>query len=184
MRIRPPFAVLVWVLAGGAIGPGCSPAGRAPEGVLLASVRLTEGAFSGQTQGNTGHFYYVRDSANGAGSRLTGYRYENGVVRERLGGASASASVVRAIRDVGLEPFDFAAELAATVERHDLMLPFTLDGAEYEITIRTSTGVFVLRAWNPGPTIDALAPHSEKIAKLKAVLDLLAQYCGRSQFGV
>jgi hypothetical protein len=159
-------------------------AGGATEREWWGSIRVTEGAFSGPTQGATGYFFHLREMANGGGSRLTGYRYENGVRREDFGGASGSAGVVLAIREVGLEPFDFAAEVADTVARDDLMLPFVLDGAEYEIAIHTSTGVFELRAWNPEPTIHAIAPHSEKIAKLKAVLDLLAQYYGRTRFGV
>jgi hypothetical protein len=184
MRFGLTLVLLAWWAVAGA---GCSVSDSrnpAPVGEAWASIRVTEGAFTGPTKGATGYFFHVREAANGGDPRLTGSRYENGVRREVFGGASGSAGVVLAIRAVGLEPFDFAAEVADTVARHDLMLPFVMDGAQYEITLPTSTWVLVLRAWNPGPTINALAPHSENIAKLKAVLDLLAQSYGRSQFGV
>lgn len=127
------------------------------------------------------------------GPLLTGYEYKDGEVRALFGGSSDSARIVQAVRDVGFEPFDFRSEVGATTARLDreaqargerFMAPMVLDGAEYEITIRTVGGVFVLKELNPGYTIDALAPHSTKIAKLKAVLDILAQYYGRTKFGV
>ena len=41
-----------------------------------------------------------------------------------------------------------------------------------------------MREWNPGPLIDFYAPYSEKIAKLKRVIDTLALYIGRKEFGL
>lgn len=164
-----------------------------PEGELLVSIELIEGALSGRPQGRTGFFFYVEDSPGIAGPRLTGYLYINGEIRDLFGGGSGSASVIKSIRAVGLEPFDFMAEVSSTAARLNaeaeargerFIGPMVLDGAKYEIVVHTPTGPFRLKEWNPGPTINTFAPHNAKIAKLKALLDILALYYGRGKFGV
>ncbi len=43
--------------------------------------------------------------------------------------------------------------------------------------------MFSLRAWNPVAEVDSLAPYSENLAKLKAVIDLLVHNYGRYRMG-
>ena len=58
------------------------------------------------------------------------------------------------------------------------------DGAEWEIVIVTRSGRFSVRTWNPGSSFDLYAEHSENLARLKTVIDLLAQYYGRLKLGL
>ncbi len=100
---------------------------------------------------------------------------------------SAGAATLAAIETVGLEPFDFRAEVAAVTARlrreaaargEKYTLPAARDGGKLEIVIRTSRGTFRLEEWNPRTTIFALAPHSPQIAKLKAVIEILERHLG------
>jgi hypothetical protein len=177
---------------------GCSTAkrevvARLPLGTLFAEIRLTEGAFFGVEKGRSGFFFYVEEDNGIAGPRLTGYRYKHDSLVGVLGGGSDSRDTVFALRAIGFEPFDYAAEVKSCEARiqaeakargEQVFAPFVLDGAEYEIVIVTQTGRFTLREWNPRVSIDYYAQHSEKIAKLKAVLDILAKYYGLLEFGI
>ncbi len=198
---RVPAIVLVcaWLVALGGC-TGVAEGRRAPQarGVPLASIRLTKGAFSGESKGRTGFFFFVEQPTGAGEPVLTGYEYRNGGLLDAFGGGSDSTAVLRAIEAVGLEPFDFLAEVERiekaanglrerpeqlTDDQVFLMPPFALDGAQYEIVIETKTGRMVLQEWEPGAAIDFYAPHSPRIAKLKAVLDLLARFYGRAKFG-
>jgi hypothetical protein len=103
-----------------------------------------------------------------------------------VGGGFDSKEVLKAIADVGLEPFDFQKEVEKEAEHRGKQYePFmVLDGAEYEIVVMTDKGKFSLREWDPGYKIDTYAAYSPKIAKLKKVLDILAEYYGRLKFGI
>lgn len=192
-RFWPKTKLFFAVLAIGLLA-GCAhlPAGRnesaRDRGELFAAIKVTDTAFSGPPKGDTGYFFYV-DPDGG----LTGYWLKNGEVRDVFGGSSDSAATIRSVDAIGLEPFDFAKEVQtvdaqldreAAARGEKRMIAFVVDGAEYDIAVRTAKGTFHLRKWNPGFDIERLAPHSPKIAKLKAVLDRLAEYFGRTKFGV
>ncbi|HZP59480.1 MAG TPA: hypothetical protein VFB27_04075 [Opitutaceae bacterium] len=171
---------------------GCAGIAPQPRGQFFASIKMMKGAFSGPTEKDTGFLFYTDDTSDAGRPFLTGYRIKNGGM-EDVFGDSDSAKVMDAIAAVDLEPFDFKKEVEEVTDRlnkeaekhgKNLLLPFAFDGAEYEIVIMTKKGRFALRDWNPGVAIEACAPYSPKIAKLKAVLDLLAQYYGHAHFGV
>ena len=120
-------------------------------------------------------------------------RYKRGERIQIFGGGSDSADTVKALRSVGLRPFDFAGEVKSCAARleaeakargDDFIPPFVLDGTECEIVIVTPDGPFRLQEWNPGFAIDYYASHSPDIAKLKKTLDLLSQYYGHLEFGI
>jgi hypothetical protein len=163
-----------------------------PKGNLLVSIRKTEGSFTGSVKRDTGYFFYVETEPAGSDPTLTGYHIVDGDIKEEFGG-SDSKEVLKAIAAVGLEPFDYQKEVQTVTARFEkeaqqrgeqYIAPMALDGAEYEIIIVIDKGKLSLREWNPGSTIDAYAAYSPKIAKLKKVLDILAQYYGRFKFGV
>ena len=181
------------LLAGCAGQPETLPR-EAPDYHLLASILMTETAGSGPVKANTGYFFYVRTAPpNVAGPMLEGYELRNGAAVDSFGGGSESAAVVEAILNVDLRPFDFDREVArvtamlkarAAESGEFFVEPQGRDGAEWEIAIVTASGKFTLRAWNPGFTIDAYAAHSDDIRRLKATIDLLAQYYGRQKLGL
>jgi hypothetical protein len=175
---------------------GCSSPSRVstlPKQAPLFSLTVTQGAFSGPVTQTTGWLFFVEDSAPIKGPFLSGYRLVHGEVREILSRGSASAEVVAAIEAIDLEPFDWKTEVEAANARfvksfegkdEGMTAPMTLDGAEWELTIITKHGRFSMREWNPGPQIDFYAAHSEKISKLKRVIDTLALYEGRTKLGI
>lgn len=186
---RTPAALLALLLG------GCATAGfpgLAPRGTLLAEIHVTARSLEAPPAGAHGFSYYVEDDPGVAGPRLTGYRYANGKIVDRFGGGSESAAFVQAWHAIGLEPFDFEAEVRAAEARiqaaarngERVLPPHVLDGSEYRLTFVTPHGRCELTRWNPGPTIDYYAAHSEKIARLKAALDLLAHYRGRLDLGI
>jgi len=159
---------------------------------LLASIRILESAFKGPISAKQGFFFYTHEEPGIAGPTLEGYEFRGGKQVDEFGGGSDSAKVIEAISRVGLQPFDFEQEVEAVTaglrkesERRGewFLEPQARDGAKWEVIISTGTGMFTLTAWNPRVVIDAYAPHSENIAKLKAVLDLLAQYYGQLIIG-
>lgn len=176
---------------------GCTTAQRStreePAGTFFAEIRLTAGALSGVEKSRTGFAFYIEENDGIAGPRLTGYRYKRGERVQTFGGGSDSADTVRALRFLGLRPFDFSAEVKLCASRleteakargEEFLPPFVLDGAEYEIVIATPDGQFRLKEWNPGFAIDYYSPHSSDIAKLKKTLDALSQYYGHLEFGI
>ena len=181
----------LWLCACAAALPAASK--ESDDDRLLASISVTNAAHSGPVRRRNGFFFYVRKEPGVAGPMLEGYEYRDGKQIDSFGGGSDSADVIAAIEKVGLVPFDFDREvqtLSARLGREAQQRgePFlgaqARDGAEFEIVIETGSGRLSLRAWNPGVTIDAFASHSENIAKLKAVIDLLSQYYGRLKIGV
>lgn len=166
---------------------GCAAPAHAPgpRGKVVFSIRLTKGAFTGVPKGNTGVFFYEDDRL------ITCYRMRDGDVIEVAGGGSDSTSALRGgLERIHFEAFDFEAELKTAAQRleekakHDgtsILHLATLDGAEYEITYDFGRVSFRIQKWNPIPEIDYYAPHSEKLAKLKAVIDLFALNYGRSK---
>jgi hypothetical protein len=166
---------------------------RPPQGALFAYVKVTGGLFDGRRKGDTGFFFYVENEPGIAGPVLSGYQYQNGELRDVFGGGSDSEKTVKVIAAVGFEPFDFKSEVELVVDRltkeaeirgKSFRRPQVLDGAEYEIRVVTTKGDFVLREWNPGYEIEFFATHSDKIAKLKSVIDLLALDYGHLKFGI
>lgn len=186
------LALACLVLAG-CVGALSSDTKDSPRGTFFAEITRKQGAFSGAEKHRTGFGFYIEENDRAAGPTLIGYRYERGSRVRVIGGGSASREVVAALRAVGLRPFDFAAEVdacdarfqAAAKSRGEVYFaPYTVDGAEYDIVIATPSGEFSLKRWNPGPAINYYASYSADIAKVKRVLDLLAQYYGRVEFGV
>jgi hypothetical protein len=176
------------------LAASCAAAPRAEpaRGNLFASIRITESAFKGPIRDKQGFFFYLHEEPGVAGPMLEGYEFRNGKQVDEFGGGSESAGVIEAIRKAGLTPFDFKREVEeitarlqreATARGESFIGPQARDGAEWEIVIATESGPFTLRAWNPRGAIDQYAQYSKNIAKLKTVLDLLAQYYGQLKLG-
>ena len=123
---------------------------------------------------------------------LYGYDLRGGNIHASISGGWESKEVVEAIDEIDFEPFDWKSEAAIADARRDKALqgetvvvsPFAFDGAEFEIIINNKRGRFCMREWNPGIQIKCYAPYSEKIAKLKRVIDTLALYAGLNMFGL
>jgi len=163
----------------------------APARTLLASITITESAFKGPIRRKTGFEFHVVDSPPGAGGPvLEGQEFRDGKLVDSFDFGSSSTEIA-AIEKVGLTPFDFDREVADATgraqrqaqERGEVFLHGTRDGAQWEIVIVTKAGMFNLRAWNPVAEVDSLAPYSENLAKLKAVIDLLVHNYGRYRMG-
>lgn len=160
---------------------------------LLASITRVESAHTGIVRRKTGFEFYVHAMPAGVvGPVLEGEEFRDGRLVDSFDGGSGSSSVVDAIERIGLSPFDFELEVKevtarlqkTAAERGEMVVTGSRDGAEWEIVIVTASGRLEVRAWNPGSSFDALAEHSEKLAKLKAAIDLLAQYYGRLKLGL
>lgn len=176
---------------------GCAsvqPAGIVPDPVrhLLASIMMTESAFKGRVARKTGFEFQVVDASPSAGGHvLEGKEFLDGKLIDSFDFGSSSTQIV-AIENVGLTPFDFDREVADATERAqrlaqergEVFLHGVRDGAEWEIVIVTKSGRFSLRAWNPVAEADSLAPYSENLARLKAVIDLLVHSYGRYKMGL
>ena len=176
---------------------GCSSpsqeSSKLPKQEPLVSIMITQGAFSGPVKAPTGWVFYVEQSLPPAqGAILRGYRLVEGKIRETTLSGSYTAKVIAAIEAIDFEPFDWDSEVAIAQKRlgetlqegEGVGIPMTHDGAEFEIVINSKRGRFRMREWNPQPFIDFYAPYSEKIDKLKRVIDTLAVYMGRKQLGV
>lgn len=174
---------------------GCtSSRGVVPEGVLLASILVVEDAHSGPSKGRTGVVFLVRElPTNAVGPVLEGYEYRDGKVVDAFGGGSDSRGVIEAIKRSNLEPFDFQQEVTSATARlrkeaegrdEQLILGGSRDGALWEIVVLTEKGRLSIRERNPGGSIDAYAPYSEHLARLKLVMDQLALYYGRVKIGI
>ena len=175
---------------------GCAssqPAATAsgPARTLLASITITESAFKGPVRRKTGFEFLVVDAPpRDGGPILEGREFRDGKLVDSFDFGSSSTRIA-AIEQVGLTPFDFDREVADATERArkqaeergETFLHGARDGAQWEIVIVTKSGRFSLRAWNPVAEVDALAPYSENLAKLKAVIDLLVQDYGRYRMG-
>jgi len=154
---------------------------------------ITQGAFSGPVKAPTGWVFYVeQDTLPAQGPILRGYRLVNGEIREATLSGTYTAKIIKAIEAIDFEPFDWDSEvviaqkqLGKTLQEGEgVGIPTTRDGAEYEIVVNSKRGRFRMQEWNPNPLIDFYAPYSEKIAKLKRVIDTLAVYMGRRQLGL
>jgi hypothetical protein len=186
-----PTLLLALALAGCVCPPSAAPASD-PARSLLASFIVTQSAFKGPIPRKTGFEFYVVATPPGlVGPLLEGRELRDGKVVDDFDWGSAP-SEVEAIERVGLEPFDFGREIAEATERArkqalargEAFVHGTRDGAEWEIVIVTKAGRFNLRAWNPVADVNSLAPYSANLAKLKTVIDLLAQYYGRLKMGL
>ena len=180
-------SVLLFTLALSGCASAVAAAPADPGRRLLASFMITESAHRGVFQRKTGYEFYVVSAPQGvAGPFLEGAKFEDGRVVDTFDWGTASTEIA-AIENVRLVPFDFNREVdevsrklrKEAARRGELYIQGSRDGAEWEIVIVTASGRFSLRAWNPTSEIEALAPHSENLARLKAVIDLLALYYGR-----
>ena len=188
MRRMLGLCLLLSLVSAGSVNAG--KPGPRPVDRLLASIRITESSHQGPLQLNEGFYFYVRPGEHALGYTLEGYEVSKGEVVDAFGGGSSSREVIQAIEAVGLRPFDFAAESAPIVERLERdarergeIVAGVRDGAEWEIVIVTGAGKFQMKARNPRHTIEQCAPHSENIAKLQKVLELLALYYGELKIG-
>lgn len=166
---------------------------KLPKQEPLVSIMITQGAFSGPVSALTGWVFYYVEPDPSYGSFLRGYRLVNGKIRETtLDSTYTTAEIMKAIQAIDFKPFDWAPEEAVARERlsktlqedEGVAIPATLDGAEYEIIINSKHGRFCMRMWNPMPLIDFYAPYSEKIDKLKRVIDTLAVQMGRKRLNL
>jgi hypothetical protein len=185
--------LLALSLASCAGAPSAAPV-TSTDRQLLASITIVESAHTGIARRKTGFEFYVHAMPAGvAGPVLEGEEFRDGRLVDSFDGGSDSAAVIDTIEKVGLAPFDFEREVEEVTARlqknaaagnPESLVTGSRDGAEWEIVIVTASGRLDARAWNPGSSIDGLAEHSENLAKLKAVIDLLAQYYGRLKIGL
>lgn len=177
---------LVFLTLTGCAHPG-GLAGFGSQGRLLAEIRVTNTAFGGPPKGDTGLFFHVND-APGSRSRspqVTGYHYDQGkfVAMVQLG--ADSAALLKAWDALPLVAFDFNVEAAASEQRRQAKggdIVIRLDGAEYRLVLITPRGRFAYRAGNALFYVNHYDPDSEKIAQVKAAVDLLAPYFGSLKF--
>ena len=185
--------LFIAVLLAGCTSVQPATTASAPARTLLASIMLTESSFKGPIKRKTGFEFHVRDAEAGVvGPILEGEEYRDGRLVDSFDAGSSSARVIAAIENVGLAPFDFDREVSAVVARlgkeaeqrgEDFLVLGSRDGAEWEIVIVTRSGRFTVRTTDPGGTTEIYAEHSENLAKLKTVIDLLALYYGRLKLG-
>ena len=163
---------------------GCATWQIPPDGELLFSYRVTEGAFTGVPKHDIGTYFYW-DKSSGA---ITGYRARAGkrtvIVR---GGSVDSQLLLRKISEIGFEPFDYDQEARniETLNREKLRTVtrvITVDGASFEIKFVFNGNVFSMTRPNPRHDIDFYALYSPKMAKLKALIDAFAQETGNGIF--
>lgn len=152
-----------------------------PRGELMASVKVVGNAFDQKPKGKTGWEFYVVEVPGVAGPMLDGFHYRDGELIDYVSAGSVSKDVLDAVNAVGLRPFDFTAAVKSAPKPMDTVV---LDGTNVEIRVITPSGELRLQQWNPGAAIDGYAPYSADIGKLKAVLDILALYIGRSSMGI
>ena len=153
-----------------------------PPGRLLVSIEMREGWQP--IKKRTGYWFYAQPmTGNLAGPLVTGYEYRDGKRVDEFGGG-AEPDLVAAIEQLSLQSFDFDTEVAAARRRlaakatdsGHIEVCGVRDGARWEVTVHSPTGKFRLDAWNPGATADCLAPHSEKLASLDKLFDLLRAF--------
>jgi len=158
-----------------------------PEGEPLISIMMTGRALIEAPKSPTGWVFFVHRPDTQAAS-LRGFRLVEGKIEESR---VFSSRVLKEIEAIDFEPFELGDELALatarwkeTPEGKEWVRLRTFDGAEYEIIINSKRGRFSMREWNPSQDILFYAPYSEKIAKLKRVIDTLALHMGRKQLGL
>jgi len=160
---------------------------RLPKQEPLVSLMITESALTRNPKAPTGWAFYAHPET----PRTTLHCYEllDGEITKRHLGGFAAARAIEAIEAIDFEPFDWKTEAAIAETRWEKAFEGkeqpvrynVFDGAEYEIVINSKRGKFSMREWNPYPDIEFYAPYSEKIAKLKLVIDTLALHIGRTQ---
>ena len=166
---------------------GCASWQPFPYGDLLFSYHVTQGAFTGVEKKMTGIYFYQEKSGE-----IAAYRYEKGRLLDDINGRPLNReNLLREIQSIGFESFDYEEEIRA-VDRiiaeevrqggPTLMRPLTMDGQEYEIKFALGSVNFAMKRWNPQPEIEFYALRSPRIAKLKKLVDLFAQYYGQSLF--
>ncbi len=158
-----------------------------PPGELLASVEMLEGWKP--IKRRTGWWFYAHKSHSDVVAPLvTGYEYSDGKLVREFGGGTES-ELYDAIRHAKLEQFDREQEAGAANERlmeaasakDDIFVCGARDGARYRITFATESGTFQYELWNPDNTISCLAPASDRLARLKVLLDLLRKFYADSR---
>jgi hypothetical protein len=163
---------------------GCSTWQPAPDGELLFSYRVTEGAFYGVPKHDIGTYFYW-DKSSGT---VTGYHARAGKRMEVVrGGSVGSQMLLHKIAEIGFEPFDYDAEVrnVEKLNREKLLTVsrvITVDGASFEIKFVFNGTNFSMTRSNPQYEIDFYALYSPKIAKLKALIDAFAQEAGNGIF--
>jgi hypothetical protein len=168
---------------------GCASSSRKADELPLegpfVSIMITRTAFSGTAKYPHGWIFCVINRGTPE-AFLRGYRLAGGKIRENR---VFSAKVIKDIEAIDFEPFDWKSEAAIaharweeTPEGKEVIRLSAFDGAEYDIVINSKRGHFGMREWNPD--INYYASCSEKIAKLKRVLDTLAFHMGRKQLGL
>jgi hypothetical protein len=165
-----------------------------PEGELLAKLQITNGAFTGPIEDDTGYYFYIsgeeKTPYNG-GPEVTIYHYQMGDIVDAVGGGSLSSErFLEALARINFSPFDYDAELKKAIETSsnspiaDHIVYDSTDGYEWEIFISTENGDFYLRVWNPGADLNSYGPYNENIGKLRSVVQLFNSYYGEMKIGI
>ncbi|MEY2878982.1 MAG: hypothetical protein RLZZ15_1362 [Verrucomicrobiota bacterium] len=153
---------------------------------LLFSVLMVDNALSGKPNEAFGcHF-----EMDGDGLIVAKRTRPGGKIHLTKYSSDESLALHEAIRAIGFQSFNYGEE----VDRADTLRwekgrrdggalgLHTFDGAEYEIRFQLGAEKHTMRMWNPRQDLSLYAPHSAKIAKLKAVLNLFALHCKRAGF--
>jgi hypothetical protein len=156
-----------------------------PSGELLAALRVIQNAFSGPARG----FFFYLEQTPDSGFLLSVYEYRGGeIVGVVNAGTEETHQLLSKLSGIGFKPFDYDAEIqrAEIAKRNagDQLDTIVLDGAEWEVTISTDEGRFVVRRWNPSGDFTNYARYSDHIARLMAVIEILSAQYGRSKIGL
>ena len=171
---------------------GCVSTSRIqPSGDLIFYVKTTEGAFSGIKEKKEGYFFYLDRMGS-----IVGYEYDDGIVVDVFGGGSAVGDLISEIGSIKLTGLDFHKELKEARERLEIenenakneddntsfiLVPFALDGAEYEIYADFMGSEFKFRAWNPRVDIEYFSSREEVFRRLNQWMEAFTNYYGKSK---
>lgn len=181
-----------------------APAGAANQlpdfkGRPIFSVEVVECAMQPKAEGTrgpkarTGVFYYYEEMGPSSyGPLVSSYKLTEGKV-DGLGGLGTVESewFLKRLNALPVVSFDVQKEIDSTVAslRAEAQLnngsyqpPMALDGCSFRIRYEFNGVSIDYTAWNPGLLIESLAPHSEKLKGLNALIELFAAQYGRRQF--
>jgi hypothetical protein len=198
LQLKPAILLLLALLT---FSSTAYPQEPEPRGNLVFSVELVGTSGIERSDGTpitfmkTGIFYYIEEARPGDyGALLTGYRFANGQVIDVVGeGSIGSEAFLNRLQNLPLRSFDVAVAVKETItslqqkaQREGGVYSGSgvRDGSEYRISYDFNNVHISYRAWNPGHTLDKLAPYNADIANLRELIDIFAEQYGRRQFGL
>jgi hypothetical protein len=178
----------LWILACALFAPALPafPAEDIP-GKIIFSVEQVDFELkrSDRPIGRTGIFYYYREAGPGQSS-LTGYRFQDGKVTDLAGGGGEEVEEqVKKLKALPIASFDVASELVAArrkMQTQTRRIFSVSDGGTYRIRYDFNGVSIDYTGQTPGAYINVLAPFSENLTNLKALMDFLALSYGRRVF--